>query len=245
MKKVVAILMTLTMVIAMIPAVFAADVFTPSVGAKSTPDIVPPKGSDVPADTVGVILDDKGNVVENVSAGKVTLIPFDKKDTENPDEQKILQESYDQIAKGVLSSVVGEGTATDLVVTDLFYMSYEGEKLYSGNKLQITLKTASVEAGKNVVVLTSTDGKTWERVPAKNVLVNADGTLTVSLDKAGAIALAVNSSSEPQPSEKSNTWLIILIIVAAVVVVAAVVAVVVLKKKKVAPQEKPDLANKN
>ncbi len=243
MKKTVAILMTLVMIVAMIPAAFAAkDVFTPSVGAKSTPDIVPPKGSDLPAGTVGTVVDDKGNVVENVLAENVKLISFDKNDTKNPEAQKILQESYNSISSSGLSSILGE-SGKDMVVTDLFYMSYEGDKLYSGNKLQLTLDAASVEAGKNVVVLTSSDGKTWEKVPAKNVLVNADGTLTVSLDKAGAVALAVGSTSQ-EPEEKNNTWLIVLIIVIAVVAVAAVVVVVVLKKKN-APAKKPEQTNKN
>lgn len=88
-----------------------------------------------------------------------------------------------------------EQTHADLVMRDLFDVTLYGEYVemfYEPETLlALTFEETEVESGKPLVVLHSHDSVTWHVLPAEQVRINNDGTVTLKLDGMGVVAFMV------------------------------------------------------
>ena len=92
---------------------------------------------------------------------------------------------------------------------------------------------ATIDAGlkdEDFEVIFRVGDGTWEVL--KDVILNEDGSITITIDREGVIAILVNSDdgsgNEPQPPQTSDPMFIIL----GVMAVAGVATVTVAKKRK-------------
>lgn len=110
-------------------------------------------------------------------------------------------ETYDEMQTGIGAEIDAilknngfELTHTDMVVRDLFEITIYGKYVdyfyTEGAYLEITFKEAQA-ANEPLVVLFSNDSVNWHTVPAEDVQINENGTLTLRLDKLGTVAFLV------------------------------------------------------
>ena len=115
------------------------------------------------------------------------------------EQKEELKSVYDKMSKGEMTypEEVGKDLGDNAVVKDVFFL--DGE-LAEGETTEVTLD-AGVKAGEKVVVAVLVDGE-WVTVPAVN---NGDGTITLTLDALGTIAIFVEGEEpvveEPKEEE--------------------------------------------
>lgn len=87
-------------------------------------------------------------------------------------------------------------THDQMIVRDLFEISVYGEYVeyfYNEDNCLEVIFDANIDAADPFAVLCSADSENWSVVPAEDVVVNADGTVTLRLEDMGAIAFLVDA----------------------------------------------------
>lgn len=186
--------------------------FTPSVTGKPDPELVEVEVEDETG--IAVVIDPEGEVVELLTdRNKIIVTPLFER-VYNPDvvTYEHLQWAYDTICTapdlGGLTNVDGEGTLgeeidrrlegtgldrMDMTVSDLFEVTVYGDYqqlLQNGNRLEVTLDR-TFRQDEVLMVLCAIDIENWHVVEDQYVTINADGTLTLSLEHQGVFALLV------------------------------------------------------
>ena len=195
---------------------FAAEKFTPSVEQKEAPAIVAPKTEHkVNGKPAVVVKDEKGEVVnaQAVDAIKVTPVSsFKDKDAAKPqtEEEKVVAESLDKTyteiveAKSldvlapelpdVLKELKVDTKVEDLVVQDLINVSVPKEMedilLVEGNTIDLTFEM-EVEEGKELIVMVQTADGEWVVISGDAIVIDDDGTVTISFPVVGNVAFIV------------------------------------------------------
>lgn len=164
MKNAIKILVALLVVCAMAVTV-SADAFAPSVAQK-----------DVPAVTVDALVDADGNAVEG---GAVTVTSVAKAKGE---AKAAIEAAMETLAEA----------AEDMVVVDVCYVEANEtveEALEKGGCVALTFDL-KVSPKADVTVMVFADGE-WVTLPADAVVVNADGSVTVTTNLVGVFAFAI------------------------------------------------------
>lgn len=179
MRKVLTVLAVVVLSMALSLNAFAVG-FVGSATAEQAPTIV--GGETTDGDSEG----GSGLVVVPVAGADESDLTEEQKEE--------LKSAYDQLSKGEMTypEEVGKTLGDNAAVKDLFYL--DGE-LTEGETTEVTLD-AGVAAGEKVVVAVLVDGE-WVTVPAVN---NGDGTITLTLDTLGTIAIFVEGE-EPKAEE--------------------------------------------
>lgn len=196
--------------------------FTPSVSGKPEPDMVPfeENGEEYAAK----ILDDADNTVAAVPAAKWIVVTPMSERKYNPDvlTYEHLKWAYEAIRdaqsigdlptdgeEGALGAAIdsllqAQGidlTHEELTVSDLIEISVYGEyRQYlaedTGNTLEITFDK-ELDPNDTLVVLCASGIDSWHVIDAKNVIINANGTVTLRMKHAGVVAFLVERAEEP------------------------------------------------
>lgn len=206
MKKVAAILAAMLVSAFATGTVFAAE-FTPSVEGKDAPT-VSVQTDEQGNEYVAVVKDAEGNVVQGVTADKLIVTPVSKKDEASADISTRLNEAYEQVQAAttltdltpevgaVLMQMPTQVTVEEMVVRDLFDVSFDAETenyLAEGNQVTLNFEVAVAE-GKPLIVMQYVNGE-WKVIDPSKVIINADGTVSVTLDTAGTIAFATQKDA--------------------------------------------------
>ena len=212
MKRVLSIVLALTLLVALAVPAFAAE-FVGSIEAKPAPSISAP-----------AVVDKDGKAVE------VTVVPsqmsLEEAMKSDAPEAKTLVEAYESVKSGKANL-----PAENLVVNNIMEVSVNDEVqevLKAGGTIDLTFNVG-VKAGVNVVVMTYNDGK-WEAV--KNAKNNGDGTVTATFAHFCPVAFATSNAPAKTGDAMGNSmilWTSVLVLSA-----AAVVALVVVRRKNAA-----------
>lgn len=211
MKKILALLLTAAFVASASVAAFA-DNFAPSVTNKGAPALVTTTTSDG-KQVAATVKSADGTVSALLDPTQITITPVAQKNQSSATVQATLTQAYEQLqkvdsieqlvpeVKEVLQQVadnLGRSvTSDDMVVRDLFDVSIPTEAmdvLKAGGSIDLTFN-AGVAQKDAVLVLHNFSGDQWEVIDSKNVKVNADGTLTVTLGGLSPIAIVVEKSA--------------------------------------------------
>lgn len=207
MKKFAAIFAAMLISAFATGTVLAAD-FTPSVEGKDAPTVnvqVDESGNEY----VAVIHDADGNQMQNVTADKLIVTPVSQKDkASSPDISARLNEAYEQVQAAttltdltpevgaVLMQMPTQVAVEDLVIRDLFDISMhpsEEAELQAGKLVTLTF-TVNIAEGKPLIVMQYVNG-VWKVIDPSNVVINGDGTVTVTLSSTGTIAFATQKDA--------------------------------------------------
>lgn len=238
MKRMICMVAVLVLFVSLVcPVLAAGNTFVPSISNKDHPDLVP-----TPDGYPGEMIDDNGNRTSNLDEGCIVITPVSDAETSTqiPDDaRETLLDVYEKLSGGTMKlpyEKVDPGIDPDkMVIRDLFDVSFlcqeHPEMLKNGEKLKLTFDLG-VAANLNVITMVYSNGE-W--VPAVNVVNNGNGTVTVTLDRVGAVAFAVPVTAVDAPvPETGDIAGGQLVIWGAVcfVSVAALVAILVLNRKK-------------
>ena len=206
MKKTLVAILAITMLMVLCLPVMAASSFTASAENKNAPDVTDATQNGTPVNTVTVAYSDKAAVSSEV--------------------QTSLNGAYTSLKNGGLDETVGGTVACD----NIFYVQSEAT-VNATNPLNVTLATSYDE--KPTVAVYDAQGN-WAVLPAEDVTLNADGTLTLKLTKLGTVALMTVT---PAPYEAPNkTGYVILWVCVGALYVAFAVCFIILytqrRKKK-------------
>lgn len=195
----------LVLVVSMLSvAAFAAGT-TPSVEQKPAPKPVPPT-TEVDGKPAIVVKDKDGKVMESDDPEVLTITPMADAKDQAPEVKKEMEDAYTEIAEAeslvavapaltdVMKDMEIETPAEDLVVRDIVKLDVS-EKMAEalkeeGNTLDITFEMELEEGQKLIVMVKGPDGE-WIVIPAENVVVNDDGTVTVGFTAVGVVAFVV------------------------------------------------------
>jgi len=193
-------------------------IFTPSVGGKPSPDLIPTQDENN-EEVVGFICDDLGNVKIGIPNHNYVLITAvsGRDDVLDIQTHEHLEWGYDGILNaadvGALMSDSFDGTIADalnaalqsngsglthdqLVVKDLFEVTAYGDYLpYLYNEdyyVELTFD-AGLAPDETLVVIHSQDSEHWHIHDSANVIRNQNGTVTLKLYDLGAVAFLVEA----------------------------------------------------
>nr|MBR4279999.1 hypothetical protein [Clostridia bacterium] len=190
--------------------------FTPSVGGKLAPEIVP--AADAGEEYAAVVVAPDTTPVAYVPYTPWLVLTALSERAFNPDVMTYehLEWAYDAICKAehvcdmkaegeenlTLADVINKRfadagrdlTAEDLVVSDLFEISVYGEypQAVTGNKLSITFDM-NMAQDETLVVLCAYGIDAWHVVDAQDVVINADGSVTLNLQHLGVLSFLVEN----------------------------------------------------
>lgn len=106
----------------------------------------------------------------------------------------------------VLADMGSNLTHSDLLVRELFEVSIYGEYLdffyEEDNTIRVTFP-AELKQDDTLLALVSSDSENWEVLPAENVIIGEDGSVTLRLHDLGIIAFAVPSSFQAPAAEEA------------------------------------------
>lgn len=162
--------------------------FTGSVYGKAAPDVV------VTEQVVAVITTATGETISIPvdAAGMVVTAVANRETSGDLAVRENLKWAYANIMAAESADALVEEELGNVVVRDLFDVSLYGEFKAAVEEEGATFTATFADvAGEGLVVLCSHDFATWHTVAAENVVVNADGSVSITLDEAGAIAFAV------------------------------------------------------
>lgn len=195
MKKLTAIFMSVMMLMVMALPVYAVngDGYAESVTAKPAPGIV------ADGDVIGYVVDENGNVIDEIKSGDIVITALADKDKLPEDAKKELEDVFNAIKNDemdypqeLIDALGGLPVAKDLL--DITVIS-DGLKDYldDDHSAKLTLDTDFAE-GTPVMVAAFVDGQ-W--VLASECVVNEDGTVTFVLDKFCPVAVFVKGADIP------------------------------------------------
>ncbi len=247
MKKVVAILTAVILVLSIGTTAFAAE-FIPSVVEKEAPTVVEQVVGGVTA--AGTIVDKSGQVVETISPDRLIITPVSKVETstEIPKEAADkLKEAYEQLSKAdvklsdlideldddVKEALGNEAHVDHLIIRDLFDASLvdaNGELVQIDAEHRLVVKfNIGIEKGKAVFAMKYNENNEWEPVTA--IHNNGDGTVTCEFDHLCPIAFLVEDTSSSAQTGDNSVSLYVWVAIAAVAA-GLMVVLVILKNKK-------------
>ena len=247
MKKIICLLTVLLLCMSLVVPAFATEGdFVPSITYKPNPEIVPVP--DAPDDTIGVIRDKDGKILDYVGHGCLMITPIAHVWDEEIEVSKAVEELllfvYNGLNDGSMTIPYGKHEAdldaANMVIRDLFdarWVCEEHRKMVEeeGVVFEITFDLGVV-ADAQIFAMTY-DEQTKEWSPIVNVVNNGDGTVTCTFEHLCAVefSMPVAAATPSIPAEDTQDganmlpWYIILILA----VIAFVVILVAKKKKKV------------
>ena len=196
----------LVLVISMLSvAAFAAEGFVPSVEQKDEPQVVAPK-TEVDGKPAVVVKDADGKIMAADDPEVVKVTPMSKAKDQTPEVKQKMEEAFTDIAeakdltviapelKDVMKEMKVETPVENLVVRDLINLEVSEALVEAlkteGNSLELSFEMELEEDQQLIVMVKGEDGK-WVVIPAEDVTVNADGTVTVKFTVVGVIAFVV------------------------------------------------------
>ena len=192
MKKTLALLVAIMMMVMAIPAM--ADSFVPSIAGKPAPAVKEGSIVIVKADGTTVTVPFHGLVVTALS---------EINDATDPATVAFLKWAYDHIMNDghhvledeINQLLAGTGlTFADLVVRDLFEVSAYGDYAVmmdeEGVHAEFDLLTG-FEPGETVVVIYSFDATEWHVLPEEKWEMDEEGHVSLTMEKLGVIAFMV------------------------------------------------------
>lgn len=214
MKKALSFVLAMVILVSLVGTVLAAEgAFTPSVTAKPAPEVVANKGTGEGAAKAPVIevVDHQDTQVDTFDVVHVEVTPVAEKDEKHVDEEvkTALTEAFEVLSAAdvklvevmpELATVVAEAAKEDaslkdfdvnnLVVKDLFNVAVSDELAKvletEGHSVKLTFD-AKIAKNQFVAVMVCVDGK-W--IPV-DFVVNADGSITCTMDVVGVVAILV------------------------------------------------------
>lgn len=233
MKRVIVCITVLVMLLSLCVPAMAAD-FTPSVGNKPAPDIVPTPGGDEGKTAIGVLRDENNKIIGYIYEDCIVITPVSQVDKSNkiPQAAKdLLKDIYEKLTNGQMTlpyqDVNPNLNPSNMVIRDLFDASWlcaEHPELLDkpGTTLQLTFDL-DVAPGVEVVTMTYVNGK-W--VPVVSTVNNGDGTVTCVFEQICPIAFSVRTDvTKPEQTGDLSMlpWLIICLCAMAALVAVTVV----------------------
>lgn len=234
MKKVLAVLLILTMACGMMGTVFAAETeFVPSITEKPAPEIIDAE-----------VVDSDGNVLSGVPVDHLVITSVSEAQTsdEIPAEaRETLLYVYEQLSTGAMTlpaeKLADNLSPEELTVRDLFDLSWacpEASPTHEemvepdGVRLQVTFKL-KLDADANLFAMTYKNGE-WN--PIVSVTNNGDGTVTCMFEHLCPVAFIYGEDMDvPSTGFEFNSemmlWMSVMMVSA-----VALVGVVVIRRKK-------------
>lgn len=240
MKKLCSLVLTAVLLFCLSVSALAVA-FTPSVEQKDAPQIVPITDSEGhKADAVITEEDGTETVVGEDPSLQIVITPYSKKDEaivaditgylDGAEYQIANAENVSELTDSMVSTLeeakrlatdplLKELTIDDLIVRDLFDVSLVRDKqfiepLKDGQTITFSVQT-DLKPGDLFFVLLNCSGEEWKVV--KNIQIDENGVLTITVDSLCAIAILVdsmtlkpvaqNGPTSPQTGEISNNAL--------------------------------------
>lgn len=215
MKHIIRAVALVLMVAMLSVTAFAA--FTPSVEQKAEPEVVAPKTEHkVDGKPAVVVKDEKGEVISADLVETVKVTPVSNFKGEEAEEKELteeevavkesLEKTYTEIAEAknlaevapklpeVLKELKVETKVEELVVQDLFNITLPEELTKAleveGNTIDLTFEM-EVEEGKQLIVMVQSADGEWVIISGDAIVVDEDGTVTVSFPVVGNVAFIV------------------------------------------------------
>ncbi len=232
MKRILSLIVALTLCVSMLASFAYAEEFVPSIGDKDHPEIVPVEG-----DVIGQIIADGDQVVSDVDSGCLVVTPVSEANTSTEipeDARDTLLEVYEELSNGSMELPYDSSLdPDDMVIRDLFDLSFlcedHPEMLANGGILKITFDLG-VAAGDTVVAMVYVDGE-WITVELVN---NGDGTVTCFFEQICPVAFSVKQTeTPPQTGDYSGNSILLWALLMVGSVVAFVVCLAIYRKKVV------------
>lgn len=168
--------------------------FTPSVSGKPAPVTVPSVSTtDTTVVTVATITTSTSETVEVPAGNNLGVVPVSERNYVQDGAK--LEKAYQSILNNELKDLLG-----DMVVRDLFEVSLNGKYAEYLNEEGATIEMtfdADIDTTKAFKVLCSCSDDTWHEIPAENITINADGSVTLKLEEVGVIAFVVEADAAP------------------------------------------------
>lgn len=230
MKRILFLIVAMTLCISVFTSAVFAEEFVPSIGDKDHPEIVPVGG-----DVIGQIIGADGAVISEVGSDCLVITPVSEANssTEIPaDAKDTLLDVYEKLSNGSMSLPYDSSVnPDDMVIRDLFDLSFlctdHPEMLNNGGTLKVTFDLG-VSAGDTVVAMVYVGGQ-WVEVELSN---NGDGTVTCFFSQICPVVFSVKQTeTPPQTGDFSGDDILMWSILMALSAVALVVCVVVYRKK--------------
>ena len=224
MKKIIALILALVLILAVVAPAFAAGTFVPSVSYKDGPEI---EDAEMNEEDVGNCL-----IVSSVADAK------NKSTDIGQDDRDLLLEVYDKLEDGSMKLPIEE----DHVIRELVDVSFgetgcvgqsHGHEQWlaqPGNTLTVTFDMG-VGKGVEVIVMVYVNGQ-W--IPAEKVINNGDGTVTVVFEDICPVAFCVEKDEIDGPAQTGDILgqKLMLWVVLMVVSMAGVIALNIYRRKQ-------------
>lgn len=135
-----------------------------------------------------LIRDAQGNVIAAIpAADAIRAVDVNERaKEENADVAALLEDALNALMK---DEHYASATALD---TDLFYLEIPAEYADGQNQIEMAFAPLYLEPGKSLIVLSSTDGKTWQE--ETDAVVNADGTVKVVVNGSGLVTFLADGA---------------------------------------------------
>ena len=182
MKKLMTLVLAVCMLLAATTAFAAEANFTPSVTAKSAPGVVK-----------AWIEDENGNFVKGL-VGDVEILFTAVADIAKVEDAAIAEKltaSYEAILNAESLADLGLVGAENMIVRDLFEVTFVGAALEAGQVLKVIFETDAPHA----VAVNGAEGWTLCQV-ADHIVENEDGTTTVTFHAVGTVAFLVDTVAQ-------------------------------------------------
>jgi len=170
------------------PAFAASNEFVPSISYKDHPSVVP-----TPDGYYGRLVDGNGDLIEGIPEACLAFVSVSDNDSSG---------IYAALKDGSMTlpyeKVDPSIDADSMVIRDLFEVSIVCDQYTVGNgqNLEVTYDLG-VAPGTDVTVMVYADGQWY---PAVDVVNNGDGTVTITLDRTGTVAISVPGSAVNVPA---------------------------------------------
>lgn len=230
MKRVLFLIVAMTLCISLLASAVFAEDFVPSIGDKDHPEIVPVGG-----DVVGQIIGSDDAVISDVESGCLVITPVSEANTSTDipaDAKDTLLDVYEKLSNGSMELPYDSSVnPDDMVIRDLFDLSFlcseHPEMLDNGGTLKITFDLG-VSAGDTVVAMVYVGGQ-WVEVELTN---NGNGTVTCFFSQVCPVVFAVKQTeTPPQTGDFSGNDILMWGLLMVGSAVALVVCVVFYRKK--------------
>ncbi len=213
MKKMMACIMAVVLVLTMGVSVFAAGGFISSPSSRKGPELI--------------------NGVIKGCEGELVLTPYAEKHLLDEEDRLLIEEAYDQIAANKDLSKICEALkdlskelgidVKDLAVSDLFYLDYTGCDDHEGHgPFTVSIRPEIINNFAALMVLV--DGE-WVLVEDAKIV---DGVLTFTGNYYGPYAIVLNTAVSPETGD-AFPWIYVVLMGISVVGLTSVL--VALKKK--------------
>ncbi len=239
MKRFLSLFAVLVLLVSLAAPVYASE-FVPSITDKNAPELVP-SGTENGKPVVGHAVDENGVVVDPITEDCIIITPVSQAEQsdEIPEDAKdLLLELYEGLVNGSITlpfdKYFEDVDPDEMVIRDLLDISllcgdHPAVVGQAGVSLTVTLNLG-VSADTELYIMSYVNGE-W--VPAKDVVNNGDGTVTLSVEDVGPLAIAVRGGTDSAPSKTGDPADITLWVVLMTASLVALVAVVCLRRKMV------------